>query len=38
MLQINFIVPSNVTPGDKVALLIKLGEVWSQSGLTINVK
>ena len=38
MLQINFIVPATVTPGDKVQLYAKLGEVWSQAGLTITVK
>jgi uncharacterized protein (TIGR03437 family) len=38
MLQINFIVPATVTPGDKVQLYVKLGEVWSQAGLTITVK
>jgi uncharacterized protein (TIGR03437 family) len=38
MLQINFVVPATVTPGDKVQLYVKLGEVWSQAGLTITVK
>ncbi len=38
MLQINFVVPPNTTPGDKVALFVRLGETWSQSGITISVK
>jgi uncharacterized protein (TIGR03437 family) len=38
MLQINFVVPSTVTPGDKVPLIVRFGETWSQTGLTINVK
>ena len=38
MLQINFVVPANTTPGDKVSLFVRLGETWSQSGITISVK
>jgi uncharacterized protein (TIGR03437 family) len=38
MLQINFVVPANTTPGEKVALFVRLGETWSQSGITISVK
>jgi len=38
MLQVNFKVPDGVTPGDKVSLYVKLGEVWSQSGVTMAVK
>ena len=38
MLQINFVVPAAVTPGDKVSLYVKLGDVWSQAGVTIAVK
>lgn len=38
MLQINSVVPVNTTPGDKVSLFVRLGETWSQGGITISVK
>lgn len=38
MLQINFIVPASVTPGDKVPLIVQMGTTWSQQKVTIAVK
>jgi trimeric autotransporter adhesin len=38
MLQVNFIVPDAVTPGDKVPVLVQLGPMWSQQKVTMAVK
>jgi uncharacterized protein (TIGR03437 family) len=38
LLQVNAVVPLNVTPGSAVPLMVSVGGVPSQSGVTIAVQ